>query len=38
MEKARELGQLRHRQRATTHQLLHKYTILGEILENGLRG
>jgi signal transduction histidine kinase len=33
MEKARELGQLRHRQRATAHQLLHEYEILGEILE-----
>lgn len=33
MEKARELGELRHRQRATAHQLLHEYEILGEILE-----
>lgn len=33
MEKARELGQLRHEQRATAHQLLHEYEILGEILE-----
>jgi signal transduction histidine kinase len=33
MEKARELGQLRHKQRATAHQLLHEYEILGEILE-----
>ena len=33
MEKARELGNLRHRQRATAHQLLHEYEILGEILE-----
>ena len=33
MEKARELGHLRHRQRATAHQLLHEYEILGEILE-----
>ena len=36
MEKARELGQLRHRQRATAHQLLHEYEILGEILESFL--
>jgi signal transduction histidine kinase len=36
MEKARELGQLRHRQRATAHQLLHEYEILGEILETFL--
>src|SRR3954452_25042906 len=36
MEKARELGQLRHRQRATAHQLLHEYEILGEILEGFL--
>ena len=33
MEKARELGQLRHQQRASAHQLLHEYEILGEILE-----
>jgi signal transduction histidine kinase len=33
MGKARELGQLRHRQRASAHQLLHEYEILGEILE-----
>ncbi len=33
MEKARELGQLRHQQRATAHQLLHEYEILGELLE-----
>ena len=36
MEKARELGQLRHKQRATAHQLLHEYEILGEILETFL--
>src|SRR3954464_8784107 len=36
IEKARELGQLRHRQRATAHQLLHEYEILGEILETFL--
>jgi signal transduction histidine kinase len=33
MDKARELGQLRHAQRATAHQLLHEYEMLGEILE-----
>jgi signal transduction histidine kinase len=33
MAKARELGHLRHQQRATAHQLLHEYEILGEILE-----
>src|SRR3954451_536618 len=33
MDKARELGLLRHRQRATAHQLLHEYEVLGEILE-----
>jgi signal transduction histidine kinase len=33
MDKARELGLLRHAQRATAHQLLHEYEILGEILE-----
>ncbi len=36
MDKARELGQLRHRQRASAHQLLHEYEILGEILESFL--
>jgi len=36
MAKARELGLLRHRQRATAHQLLHEYEILGEILETFL--
>jgi len=36
MEKARELGQLRHQQHATTHQLLHEYEILGEILDTFL--
>jgi signal transduction histidine kinase len=36
MDKARELGLLRHRQRASAHQLLHEYEILGEILENFL--
>ena len=33
MDKARELGLLRHEQRATAHQLLHEYEMLGEILE-----
>jgi signal transduction histidine kinase len=33
MDKARELGLLRHEQRASVHQLLHEYEILGEILE-----
>jgi signal transduction histidine kinase len=33
MEKARELGVLRHEQRASVHQLLHEYEILGDILE-----
>ena len=30
--KARELGQLRHEQRASVHQLLHEYELLGNIL------
>jgi signal transduction histidine kinase len=33
IEKARELGVLRHRQQASVHQLLREYEILGEILE-----
>lgn len=33
IEKARELGKLRHSQKATVHQLLREYEILGEILE-----
>jgi signal transduction histidine kinase len=33
IDKARELGLLRHRQRASVHQLLREYEILGEILE-----
>jgi len=33
IEKARELGLLRHQQRASVHQLLREYEILGEILE-----
>lgn len=36
MDKARELGLLRHKQRASAHQLLHEYEILGEILESFL--
>ena len=36
MDKARELGLLRHSQRASAHQLLHEYEILGEILESFL--
>jgi signal transduction histidine kinase len=38
MDKARELGLLRHEQRASAHQLLHEYEILGEILEGFLVG
>src|SRR5436190_17551678 len=34
IEKARELGQLRHQQQASVHQLLREYEILGEILED----
>ena len=34
IEKARELGQLRHKQQASVHQLLREYEILGEILED----
>jgi signal transduction histidine kinase len=33
IDKARELGLLRHQQRATVHQLLHEYELLGDILE-----
>jgi signal transduction histidine kinase len=33
IEKARELGLLRHAQHASVHQLLREYEILGEILE-----
>jgi signal transduction histidine kinase len=36
MEKARELGLLRHEQHASVHQLLHEYEILSEILEGFL--
>ena len=36
MDKARELGLLRHSQHASAHQLLHEYEILGEILEGFL--
>lgn len=34
IEKARELGQLRYDQKASVHQLLREYEILGELLEN----
>ena len=33
MDKARELGTLRHAQQASVHQLLREYEILGELLE-----
>jgi signal transduction histidine kinase len=33
IEKARELGILRHEQKASVHQLLREYEILGDILE-----
>ena len=33
IDKARELGRLRHEQRASVHQLLREYEILAEILE-----
>ena len=33
IDKARELGVLRHQQRASVHQVLREYEILGEILE-----
>ena len=33
IEKARELGRMRHQQRASVHQLLREYEILGEVLE-----
>jgi signal transduction histidine kinase len=33
IEKARELGQLRHRQQASLHQVLREYDLLGEVLE-----
>lgn len=34
--KARELGQLRHQQQASLHQVLREYDLLGEILEQFL--
>jgi signal transduction histidine kinase len=34
IEKARELGSIRHQQRASVHQLLREYEILGEVLED----
>ncbi len=33
IEKARELGLMRHQQRASVHQLLREYEILGRVLE-----
>jgi signal transduction histidine kinase len=33
IDKAQELGSLRHEQRASVHQLLREYEILGELLE-----
>ncbi|MBA3272014.1 MAG: HAMP domain-containing histidine kinase [Acidobacteria bacterium] len=33
LDKARELGQLRHQQQASLHQVLREYDLLGEILE-----
>jgi signal transduction histidine kinase len=33
VDKARELGQLRHQQQASLHQVLREYDLLGEILE-----
>ena len=35
-EHARELGQLRHRQQASVHQVLREYDLLGEVLEQCL--
>ena len=35
-EQARELGQLRHRQQASVHQVLREYDLLGEVLEKFL--
>lgn len=34
IDKARELGQLRHEQKASVHQILREYELLAEILEN----
>jgi signal transduction histidine kinase len=34
IDKARELGQLRHEQKASVHQILREYDLLAEILEN----
>ncbi len=33
ISKARELGQLRHRQQASLHQVLREYDLLGDVLE-----
>lgn len=38
MQKARELGLLRHRQQASVHQLLREYEILADILETFVIG
>jgi len=36
IDKARELGQLRHRQHASVHQVLREYDLLGDLLEQFL--
>jgi signal transduction histidine kinase len=36
IDKARELGQLRHRQHASVHQVLREYDLLGDVLEQFL--
>jgi signal transduction histidine kinase len=38
IDKARELGTLRYEQKASVHQLLREYEILGEILEDFVAG
>jgi hypothetical protein len=38
IDKARELGTLRYEQKASVHQLLREYEILGEILEEFVAG
>jgi signal transduction histidine kinase len=38
IDKARELGMLRYNQKASVHQLLREYEILGEILEGFVAG
>jgi signal transduction histidine kinase len=37
IDKARQLGELRHRQRASVHQVVHEYRILGGILADFVR-